>query len=299
MPNDDQNLELKSRLENYKDVEGTSTKELNFGLWFIANKHKFRLAFIYCLSVIAAVSWLISLYGFAYYVFWGMKQDETMVRQMVETSVNYSAVKKNPQNLIFSNVEVIRSTGKSYDFLVKISNLNTDFWGDFEYYFLTDEGKTGGGKSFILPKETKYLAAFNQSYGSGSDVRLIIENMQWRRINKHNIPDWNEFSNDHLKIAIEDIRFAASGDSSGNNLNQLIFTAINKTAYNFKEADFLAVLSGGSRIVGVNKYKFNDFLSNEKREFRGNWPGSFGRVEVEIFPEINIMDANNYRKFEL
>lgn len=110
MQNNDQNFELKSRIKKYKDIEGTSTKELDFGLWFIENKHKFRMAFVYCLSIIAAVSWLISLFSFAYYIFWGMKKDELMIRQMVETSaINHDYIKqKSPQNLTFSNVEIIR-----------------------------------------------------------------------------------------------------------------------------------------------------------------------------------------------
>lgn len=301
MPKNDQNFELKSRIEKYKDVEGTSTKELDFGLWFVANKHKFRLALIYCLLLIAVASWLVTLYSFTYYVFWGMKQDELIIKQMVETNViNHDYAKqKSPQNLTFSNVEIVRSSGKNYDFLARINNSNADWRGEFDYYFLFEGQKSGEGKSFILPDETKYLTAFNQSLSLGSDVKLIIENMQWARIDKHKIPDWQDYKNKRLNVVIKDIQFTAADNNSADNINQLVFTAINKTAYNYREADFIAVLSSGSRVVGVNKYKFSDFLSNEERQFRGNWIGNYGRVQVEIIPEINIMDGGNYKKFEL
>lgn len=298
---DENQNEIKSRVENYKDLEGVTTKQLDFGLWFIKNKNNFRLILIYLLSIIAAVSWLISLYSFTYYIFWGMKQDERLVGQMVETNaVNHNyTLQKSAQNLTFSNVDVIRSTSNAYDFLVKINNSNADWWGEFDYYFLVDDRKTDESKNFILPGETKYLTAFNQNYGLGGGVRLMIENMRWQRIDKHKIHDWRQYKKDHLNIAVKDIQFTAVDGNSSGNLNQLSFTAINQAAYNYKTVDFIVILSNGSRTVGANRYTFNDFLSNEERQFRGNWTGNYGRVQVEIIPEVNIMDEENYKKFEL
>lgn len=181
--------------------------------------------------------------------------------------------------------------------MARINNSNAGWWGEFDYYFLVEGQKSGEGKSFILPNETKYLTAFNQSYGLGGDVTLIIENMKWARIDKHKIPDWQDYKNKHLDILIKDIQFTAADNNSADNINQLVFTAINKTAYNYQEADFVAVLSSGPRVVGVNRYQFSDFLSNEERQFRGNWKGNYGRAQVEIMLEVNIMDSGNYKKF--
>lgn len=295
---------MKEEIERYKDIEGLSTKKLNFGLWYVLRRERFKKILIGFLAAVAAVSWLYTLYGFFYYVIWGMKQDRLLAYELVKTNaIGHDYVAQiSAKDLQISSIEVLKSANQKYDFIAKIKNPNQKWRAEFSYYFYSGDKRTEALRGFVLPDEEKYLVAFNQDASGGSAVRLAIENIGWSRINPHEIPDWEYFSADRLNIAVKDIIFtpaSRSGLTDKINLNQLSFTAINKTAYNFREVDFIVLLNSGGAVIGVNKYKLKDFMSGEERQIQANWPGVSGRVsKAEVIPEVNIMDDGAYLKFE-
>lgn len=301
---DNNESKMKEEVERYKDVGGLSTKKLNFGLWYVEHREQFKKILIGFLAAVAAVSWLYTMYGFIYYVIWGMKQDRLLAYELVKTNVighDYIA-RISAKDLQISEAEVLKSVDQKYDFIAKIKNPNQKWLAEFGYYFFSGDKRTETSRGFILPGEEKYLVVFNQDFSGGSDIRLAMENIGWGRINQHKIPDWASFSSGHLNIVVKDIIFTPSSKSGLTdkiNLNRLSFSAINKTAYNYREVDFIVLLNSGSAISGVNKYKLKDFMSGEERQIQTNWPGALGRVsKVEVIPEVNIMDDDAYLKFE-
>ncbi len=296
--------EIYAKAEKYKDTEGLSTKKLNFGLWYVQHREQFKKTLIGLLAAVAAVFCLYGMYGFVYYIFWGMKQDRLLAYELVETSVagHDYIVQISAKDLQIFPTEVLKSAGQKYDFIAKIKNPNQKWRSEFSYYFYSGDRQTEIFKSFILPGEEKYLVVFNQDFSGGSAVGLAIEKIDWSRINQHKIPDWASFSRDHLNIVVKDIIFTPSSKSGLTdkiNLNQLSFITINKTAYNYREVDFIVLLNSGSAVTAVNKYKLKDFMSGEERQIQTNWPGALGRVsKVEVIPEVNITDDEAYLKFE-
>jgi hypothetical protein len=300
----DNESKMKEEVERYKDVEGITTKKLNFGVWYVEHREQFKKILIGFLTAVAVVSWLYTLYGFFYYAIWGMKQDRLSAYELAKTNVighDYIA-RISAKDLQISATEVLKSSSQKYDFIAKIKNPNQKWRSEFSYYFYSGDKRTETLQGFILPGEEKYLVIFNQDFSGGSAVRLAIENIGWSRINQHKIPDWASFSAGHLNIVVKDIVFTPankSGLTDKINLNQLGFAAINKTAYNYREVDFVVLLYSGSAVIGVNKYKLKDFMSGEERQIQANWPGALGRVsKVEVIPEVNIMDDGAYLKFE-
>jgi len=305
--------QLAKEVEQYKDIEGLTTKKLNLGLWYVEHRQFFKKIIIACLIVISAVSWSYTLYGLAYYVVRGMDEDELLVSQLLQTNIvsHDYLVQVGAKELRYFPVNVLMSANGKYDLAVRVQNINERWYAEFDYYFLAGNKIVGRTHSFILPMEEKYLMALSQEFGrrdagvspsKPNNVQLVIENLGWSRINRHKIPDWQDYKNSRLNIIVEDAKFTPAGKSKLSekvNLNQVDFKAINKTAYNYWQVDFQIALIRGMDIVGINKISLNEFMSGEDRPVQIRWPGKINRVgKVEVAPELNIMRDDIYIKFK-
>lgn len=294
--------QMKSRVENYRDIEGISTKSLNLGLWYVEHRRHMRLALIIFLIAFSGVTWAYTIYGFAYYIAQGMKNDDALLAELVKGgSIGHEYVEQTAaKNLTYFAPLAFYTNGK-YDFAAEVKNPNQKWWAEFDYYFSSGSSKTKVERGFILPGEDKFVLSLAQDVPSGQ-AQFIVENISWRRISQHKIPDWQDYYDSHLNFQNKNAAFAQasqSGLSEKLNLNQLSFTTTNKTAYNYWEARFSILLYSGSTIVGVNQYTISDYMSGQSRDVNMSWPGNFGRVDkVEIIPDLNIMKDGIYIEYE-
>lgn len=297
-------VEPKVNLEKYQDLEGVTLGKLEFGLWYIEHKGFFYRLIVAVLVVVASATWSYSIYHFAYYLAKGMKDDELMVREMILTDVGHSYVAQiSARPLEYFPPAVVDSGNGRYDFAAEIKNVNPRHWGQFRYWFVADGQAVGVNDSFILPGEGKFLLALGVELpGRPASVKLETGDLNWQRIKPREIPDWESFKNDRLKIAVADVKFTparSSGLSEKINLSQLEFSAANDTAYNYAKVSFDALLYGYGNLAAVNRFTLENFRSGEKRPVVVSWPGAFSRIDkVDVVPEINIMDKGNYLRFE-
>lgn len=292
-------------IKKYRDLEGVSLRKLEFGLWFVEHKENLRKALVVFLIIIAASSWSYTIYGFSYYLAKGMEEDDLIYRELANSGrINHDyIVQSSPQSLSFGAVKTVSSAANSFDFIVEAKNLNQRHWGEFEYYFLVDGVKTDSDSSFVLPGETKYLLipAQRLNHPPGS-IRVAVDKINWRRIDVRRIPDWQEFSDEHLAVTIAKDKYISSRESGLSeriNISQVEFEATNNSPYNYLQAAFYVLLYNRSNLVAVNRYSLNGFMSGRPYFIRVSMPEAVGRVDrVEIKPEIAIMNENNYLKFE-
>lgn len=297
--------EIEAKMKNYVGPEGITTKQLEIGLWYVEHKRQLSLVLIGFLILVSAISWVYTIYGFAYYIARGMSEDEILAKQLVQTSSagHDYVLQVSAKELAIGPVEVLRSADKKYDLYVQLKNDNQKWWAEFDYYFVAAGRQTQKTSGYILPLEAKYLLALAQDFANlPSPTQLIIENIRWRRIDQHQIPDWNSYYKSHLDIESADIKFTPASVSLLSeklNLNQLSFNVINHTAYNYWEVGFTILFYGGGGLINLDHYSLDDFMSGQKRFVEISWSGNVGRVDkVEIIPEINIMKDNIYIKYE-
>ena len=200
---------------------------------------------------------------------------------------------------------LLKIESNKYDIFSKISNPNSRYLCNIKYCFIfgNENNEIECSESFIFPNETKYLLSLAKTFEqSPENLRFIIKDISWHRINLHKYPDWQNFYNEHLDIIIGNAKFKPtelSGLSEKIDLNSLEFTVYNNTAYNYWDVTFNIFLYSGNRIVGVNKYILQEFMSKEKRNIQISWSGRFSRVsDIEIIPEINVMDEDVYIKYK-
>ncbi len=293
-------------INRYKDPEGMTTQKMAIGLWYVEHRRIFVKTFIAVLLAISTVSWIYTFYHVIDYVAFGIKQDREMVAELVRPILigHDYLVQNGHRALEFDPVQVLAGNKEGvYDFLAQVRNPNEKYYAKFDYYFLAGGKTYGQASGFILPGESKYLVSLAQETGSRpNESRLYVYNLSWSRVNNHVIPDWPLYRKDHLDISVSDIAFTPSSKTILTEklpLNDLVFTATNNTAYNYKSVDFYIFLLRTNSIVGVNRYIMNSLMSGQTQNITMTWPGQFGRVDkVIIAPEIDITRSDIYLKFE-
>ena len=127
---EDNSAAPKVDIREYKDLGGLSDKKLNFGLWIVEHKNLFRRILITLLLIIGGVSWSYTIYGFSYYFAIGRYDDEKIVNDLlaINTIEHNYLVDLSAQDLIYSPVQILKTTSDKYDLIVQIQNPNKNHW---------------------------------------------------------------------------------------------------------------------------------------------------------------------------
>jgi hypothetical protein len=295
-------------LDRYQDLEGVSMKKLETGLWYIEHKALLRNILIVILALIGAVTWIITLSTFGLYVFKGMVDDMVMANQLVATQgFDHAYIKQiSGQQLEVYPVRVLESANikgePRYDMIVEVKNPNLRHAGVLNYSLVSGDETITGGVINLLPGDDKYITALGLALENRpQNVQLVNNRLDLRRLDVRTYPDWDKYKKEHLNIVITDAKFTPprlTGLSEKLNVSQLDFTATNDSAYNFWRADLVIMLYNRGQLVAVNQYLVDRLKSGEKREITISLPGVVKVDQIEIIPQVDILDQKNYFDFE-
>jgi len=295
------NPEKKINISKYEDisVDEVSMKTLNTGLWWLKNRKKLKNTITILLTAISIVSWGYTLYGYGEYLFRGMAEDRQLAINLVNNNVlTHETIKTIGARPLSASRPNIILNNKKYDFYSVVTNLNKSYSALFSYCFMDGIKEIECNESFILPKERKNILSFAKTIDyTPRNTKFIIKSTVWKRINKKEIPNWESFKNEHINFKINDLTFTpanSSGLSDKLNLSVLSFSITNQTPYSYWEVPLTISLLNRNRIIGINKYTLENFVSNEEREVKLTWPGNINASKIDITEDINILNNAVY-----
>lgn len=181
----------------------------------------------------------------------------------------------------------------SYDLAAEIENQNINYGAEIlPYTFKIYDSKNNlikekSGKSYIMPREKKYIA--ETVFLSGIPAKVVLEFA--KEIN------WQKFKSvKELKLPI----FQQSLDLKGKN-GYAVFvqgTVYNQTGFDLDEIDInIVVYDKRGNPVGVNKTQKNTVKSGDGRSFEVGWPKPFSStndLEVKVRAYTNIFSDDNF-----
>jgi hypothetical protein len=183
---------------------------------------------------------------------------------------------------------------RRYDFYTSISNPNTSWYADFEYTFSFKDGETTTQNGFLLPGEEKplvFLAHTAPTRPMSAGVRL--SNVHWHRIDRHVIPDYEQWYADRMNFSFQNILFTKDLQVDSQTIGQASFEVKNRSAFSFWEPNFFILLLRGNSVVGVTRTTLEQFKTGEMREVKVNWFGPLPAVsKVEVIAEMNPFDKD-------
>ncbi|MEI7497962.1 MAG: hypothetical protein WCK11_01605 [Candidatus Falkowbacteria bacterium] len=291
-----------SNPEQYRDAEGVSLGKLRFGLWYVKNTPLIRR---FGVGILFFVSFSLAIYGIGgIFYYWGFNyaKDQQLIKDELASSINHDyIVLSGPKESIFGPPQVFNPQEGKYDFASEIKNENERFYAMVNYHFVFLGGMTSARSTMILPGEKKHLFALGETLDSAPvGAKLVINSVNWQRMQRHQIPDWPALRQQLLNIEITAPTFvpaSGTGLSDQANISQVSFTLANKTVYNYLKADFQVLLYGGGNLMGVYDYPAGPLLSGETRKINFNLAGNYGSVsQVVVVPDIDVMNAGNFLK---
>ncbi len=286
-------------LSKYKDLDSVSLKKMNFGLWLSENRKHITKIVIIFLIALSVFFFVYSLYNYVIY-FRDIKAEKENIVDVTGSSV--VSQRNVAADLVVRAPQIFKNNG-NYDLVASVSNPNDKFSASFQYCFVVNKTDVGCSSVHILPSEEKYVLSLGQKLDAEyPSATFEIRNISWKRINAHDIPDWNYFYNERLNFGLKDIKFTPAGSNTStgkNNLSSLEFNISNLTNYGYYSVPLNIALYNGSDLVGVNIFIVNNFLAGETKGVSLSWLSNISRAtRVEIRPNLNILDDSIYLKYQ-
>jgi hypothetical protein len=199
---------------------------------------------------------------------------------------------ESAKSLVLSEAVAVSSGDATfYDLFASVTNQNSDWYATFKYYFDSKDGATEIFEGFILPGEERPLAVMKGFSARPSNLILMLDTVEWHRVDNHEIPDYQDWFADHA-LQISEATFSHGDDITP---PEVSFTVSNKTAYNFYRPSFLVVLWRGGTVGGLVRVSTSEIKSGQTKEFSARWQGVVPAVsKVEVWPEINLLNPEAY-----
>jgi len=180
----------------------------------------------------------------------------------------------------------------AYDLYAEIENPNGDWYAEFTYSFDTSQGPSKRFQGFVLPNESRPLAAFRQAFsGRPGSVNLTIEDVVWHRVDHTKIGDVSSWLADHEGFVIENAQYGFDVSVGNTSIARSSFTLRNTTPYAYRNPSFFVIISRGSTVVGVNQVTAPGLLAGESRDISATWlSGAPTSGSIAVIPNINYFD---------
>ncbi|OGL73810.1 hypothetical protein A3D72_02700 [Candidatus Uhrbacteria bacterium RIFCSPHIGHO2_02_FULL_57_19] len=271
--------------------------QLKFGYWFVTHKPQLKRVLVIFLIVINSLIWLFVLYRLTRLYLIDYNRHRAMVRQASQNLINPEVLEaRRPRSLDLKQAVVLDAGSGRYDLSAVIFNPNREWYATFSYLFRGEAVTTPLRQSYILPGQEKIISEL--AFGSEArlrGVRLEIKEIEWKRVDRHQVADTTQFVADRTNFVVSDAVFTPPDPAVKDGPSKATFSITNATAYGYWAMDVTVVLYRGSAIAGVNRVQLAGLESGERRQAEVTWFEKLPNItKVEVRPEVNIFDESVY-----
>jgi hypothetical protein len=276
--------------------DNLSNKQLGFAYWYIKNKFLLRSVLIATLlvSIFLMISYFVYLLIFNFSIF--EKDYQEIISMFVRPNSDSQTQRQLglPQSIQPEQLKSYNNIN-GFDIVAQITNASKDWWSTFDYQFQIGAELTEKRKGVIFPNERKNLFNFAVPNGDLAS-QLVFSNIKWyKEIN------FNEILKDKYNFEFINVNFIHSrelGVEKELPVSRLTFSAINKTAYNYRDVTMYVFLNAGGQIVAVNQIVAAEFLSGETKDLEVTFFQKLPKIDsVEIVADINFLDESVFIKY--
>lgn len=268
-----------------------SKLKLKIAFWYTTHKILLKRASLFFISLALILVIAYSAYGLNNY-FSTISEFDDIIAGITENQISFETyqIRMKPISLSVKSVNFIKTEPGKFDFIAKIENLNKKwFIKKITYQFVSNNFSSSVYEDFILPSQSKFLFALNQSLSaSPSNLNLKIVNLEYERVR-------SAIDVSHEDFFIEDVKFIpATGLPLS--LARVKFQVTNNSLYNFWDVPFKIIIYSRSNLIGFNIASITQLKSEETRPMEIVWFDEIKNniTEVIIVPDINLFDQENY-----
>jgi hypothetical protein len=204
------------------------------------------------------------------------------------------------KDLEVKKVEWIDTATDKIDTVVTIKNPNSLFGASTVRYklkYLDLKGEvlkeTKWQKDFILPQQEKYILTQEiEVSGIPADIEIEFGEIIWKKFTSGQ-------QNPRLEVILTEFSNSFRQDLSG--FYRVTGTLVNESSLDLETIKIKVILRDDqNKLLATNSQVVNTVHSREKRGFNIPFPSDYNMsnvTKVEIKPETNIFNSDNYIKF--
>lgn len=267
--------------------------------WWIGNRGKILRVFLLALAGLEGLIAIFVLWTLIDTFLINYTTENRSIGQMAILGQNdiYSQTSNASAKELSTGVARSLPASLGVDLYSEIVNPNSEWLAEYTYKFVWSGGSSAEEKGFILPGQTKPLVSFGvEEAVSARGIQVEISNIEWQRVNRHMVGEYEIWKQERLNFNIEDLLFATDVSIDGKIIGVSSFSVTNQTGFKYYQPSFFVVLYRGSQVVGINKVTLDALSPGERRGVDVRWFGTLPSADKsEIIPDINIFSPEAYQ----
>lgn len=289
-----------NKLSRYQDPTGEfGNSELKKAFWFAKYRIQLRKAFIGCLIFWCVVTVGTSLVLWGKYFAYDLWRDNANLASQSQEFVNFAAIQEQyrARPIQFGQSLIFQSNTNRYDFVTPVNNPNERFIARVFYHYEYAGGKTPQQTLLLLPLIQTPMVVLGHETQSGfpSRATLVVDEIRWKRVNAHAIPDIQEYMTSRLLFPVSDVGFEPQNTAEGLLSSQVSFTISNDSVYHYWDVPLHVELLRSGQLVGVLSTSLTQFRAGDVRRIELFTTATLPFVDdVRVSPIINIFDPASY-----
>lgn len=277
-----------------------SNVELEFGIWYTSHKIFLKKIFLFIF-----IAFNILLYSYNIYTSFQLfvaqrDRNSNLLLNMLYNSPGVNSVKQKlkPADIQINGITILHNENNTVNIVAEVFNPNNIYYANRIMYRFSDSQKIfSEGETYLWPQERRYIIIYNiPAIHSSQGVNVQLYRVIWKRMN-----DYIAKQQERMNFPIQMAGFTPSQVVFGDTFipGSIKFTIENQTIFNYWDVELSIVLYNGTSIVGSAYTQLHTLKSLEKISLDIKILTDASAVtNVEIFPEINILDDAVYLKNE-
>lgn len=264
-----------------------NTSWLKLSYFTLTHKEDFRKWYIIVLLALAVFMSVFVITNTVLY-FIGGPLNSRLVLGMVEDTVDYAGIRARsvPTHIAVPETFVIPAGESRLDLVAPVTNPNSDWFATVTYSTSLSGRNADPLHVVINPQSEGYLTAFGLTGSDQSNAQMIIERIDWQRVDHRQPPPEINFRVDNINYSIL--------TAAGTTVHQITADITNASFTSFFEVPFIVLLYRGDQIVGVQYTDVAPFDVSSTQSISVKLGNVAGTVTgTKIAPVLNLLDRSN------
>ena len=269
--------------------KGPGVWELKTAQYAAAHREVWRRGFHFFLFFIDVLIICALVYVFVTFAA-SLPQHWAFEDSLNTTYVDFASYRATHRTLPLEVVEtslIPTGTGRA-DLVALVRNPNRDWAARrVPYQFIVGGIRSLPQTTYVLPGETRVIAAFRQVAHAEAALNIELGQVTWRRVDLRSLPRLEGLSAGAFRYT--PFTSGATG---------LDFIAYNRTPYSFWLVPARIVARDAGRVVGVHQFTIEEWKSGSARVVSLSWPESLPRVTTtEVDFAVDALDPAVFLNF--
>lgn len=279
------------------DETKKAQKKYDRAIWWVRHEERLKMIGVYVLIVFEIVIGLIGVWAYVDYFLIDYVEEQRLVEGFFIGSddLRDNVTSSGPAELAVKSPTVLLA-GKTYDILAFATNENPQWAAQVTYHFEYGSRQSEPETVIILQDSTLPLVEFQVESPRPSSPNLLLDEIEWYRIDQHDIPHPVEWKQERLNLEVTEVVHDNNFRVGDRTFGKTNFTVTNDSGYGYYEIEAFIVLKRGTTPVAVNSTVMTDLMPTESRPIQLNWfANSPSASSVELYPMLNLFDGDVYR----